>query len=97
MSDDTFALTHPVVGRDGGDKLDYYPTPRWCTELLFEHAYKVDDRWPDARSVLDPAAGDGAILDVARERGFSTYCPYSSPYIMTSHLTSSSKPLPLPC
>jgi hypothetical protein len=73
MSDDTFALTHPVVGRDGGDKLDYYPTPRWCTELLFEHAYKVDDRWPDARSVLDPAAGDGAILDVARERGFSTY------------------------
>lgn len=74
MSAEDFALTHPVVGRDGGDKLDYYPTPRWCTELLFEHAYKVSDGyWPTVRSVLDPAAGDGAILDVARERGFSTY------------------------
>lgn len=74
MTPDDFALTHPVVGRDGGDRLDYYPTPRWCTELLFEHAYKVSDGyWPTVRSVLDPAAGDGAILDVARERGFSTY------------------------
>lgn len=74
MTPDDFALTHPVVGRDGGDRLDFYPTPRWCTELLFEHAYKVSDGyWPTVRSVLDPAAGDGAILDVARERGFSTY------------------------
>lgn len=72
MNDD-FTLTSPVpVG--GRESHDHYPTPRWCTELLFEHAYKVSDGyWPTVRSVLDPAAGEGAILDVARERGFSTY------------------------
>lgn len=71
MSDD-FTLTSPVpVG--GRESHDHYPTPRFCTEALFDHAYKVSERWPDARSVLDPAAGEGAILDVARERGFTTY------------------------
>lgn len=76
MSDD-FALTSPVpVG--GRESHDHYPTPRWCTEALFEHASRVLDGrggivWPNARSVLDPAAGEGAILDVARERGFATY------------------------
>lgn len=69
---DDFELTSPVpVG--GRESHDHYPTPRWVTELLFDHAHKVDDLWPDARSVLDPAAGEGAILDVARERGFTTY------------------------
>lgn len=72
-TDDTFALTHPVVGRDGGDKLDYYPTPTWCTELLFKHGFEISNgHWPTVRSVLDPAAGDGAILDVARKGGFAT-------------------------
>lgn len=69
MSDDTFALTHPVVGRDGGDKLDFYPTPRACTEALIAHLAQSRPGWRDEPpEVLDPAAGEGAILDVWRER-----------------------------
>lgn len=71
MSDE-FTLTSPVpVG--GRESHDHFPTPRFCTEALFEHAHEVCERWPDARSVLDPAAGEGAILDVARKWGFTTY------------------------
>lgn len=61
MSDD-FALTSPVPvgGRQDGD---HYPTPRWCTEALLRN-------FPIARlsAVLDPSCGEGAILDVVRER-----------------------------
>lgn len=68
---DDFALTSPVpVG--GRESHDHYPTPRFCTEALFKHVRKADDELTNARTVLDPAAGEGAILDVAREQGFVT-------------------------
>lgn len=71
MSDD-FTLTSPVpVG--GRESHDHYPTPRFCTELLIDHLALLRPGWRDERpEVLDPAAGEGAILDVWRERRCST-------------------------
>jgi hypothetical protein len=46
-------------GKERRDK-DFYPTPRWCTHALMA-------RVPFGRTILDPAAGDGAILDVVAE------------------------------
>lgn len=71
MSD--FSLTFPVpVG--GREDRDHYPTPRWCVHILFDHAYRLRaEDWPNARSVLDPSCGEGVLLDVAKERGFTTY------------------------
>jgi predicted RNA methylase len=51
---------------------DFYETPAWCVEALFdqilpsEHALEI-------MSVLDPCCGRGAILDVARSRNIATY------------------------
>lgn len=71
MSD--FELTSPVpVG--GRESNDHYPTPRWCTLALVEHVHRLGGPdWTTLRTVLDPAAGEGAILDVLHERGFETY------------------------
>lgn len=65
MSDE-FTLTSPVPvgGRQDGD---HYPTPRWCVlALLTQEAPPAD------ANVLDPSCGEGAILDVFRERGHPT-------------------------
>jgi len=35
---------------------DFYPTPKWCMERLYEALPLPDGKW------LDPAAGDGAFL-----------------------------------
>ena len=44
---------------------DYYATPAWATELI------LDELWlPTQALILDPSAGEGAILDVAEARGF---------------------------
>jgi predicted RNA methylase len=43
---------------------DWYPTPEWVTEALFD-TMPPDESLP----VLDPCAGDGAILQVAKRRG----------------------------
>lgn len=54
-----FALTSPVpVG--GRESHDHYPTPRWVTLALLRHA----DIWiPKCPAVIDPACGEGAILE----------------------------------
>lgn len=58
MSD--FALTSPVpVG--GRESHDHYPTPRWCTLALLRHGGL---RIPCELHALDPACGEGAIMDV---------------------------------
>lgn len=44
---------------------DYYPTPAWCTRALLRAVPGVFDRG----DVVDPFAGDGAILRVVREAG----------------------------
>ena len=44
---------------------DYYPTPQWCTRALLRAVPGVFDRG----IVLDPFAGDGAILRVLQEAG----------------------------
>jgi hypothetical protein len=57
-----FSLTSPVpVG--GRSSHDHYPTPRWCTEALLHRFFP-----PRFAAVLDPASGEGEILDVMRER-----------------------------
>jgi len=46
---------------------DYYATPAWATELI------LDELWlPTNARILDPSAGEGAILDVAAAQGFAT-------------------------
>lgn len=45
---------------------DHYATPEWCTEALFDAAD------PLLRpNIMDPFAGDGAILRVALRRGWT--------------------------
>ena len=41
---------------------DFYPTPAWCTRRLLENA-----DLPSDGSWLEPAVGDGGILNVVRE------------------------------
>ena len=49
---------------------DFYPTPAKATKALLDWAHNsVDDINLVMASVLDPCAGDGAILRVAREFG----------------------------
>lgn len=43
---------------------DFYPTPQWATELILLHE-SFDN------PVLEPACGDGAILDVLHKKGYS--------------------------
>lgn len=47
---------------------DFYATPEWCTRALFEHLPMLQER-----PVLDPCAGDGAILKVAQTYGVATH------------------------
>lgn len=47
---------------------DFYATPEWCTKALFEHMDEFS-----RRPVLDPCAGDGAILKVAQGFGLETH------------------------
>lgn len=47
---------------------DFYRTPKWCTELLMDYL-----SLPKEARILDIAAGDGAILDVFKEKGHHTY------------------------
>ena len=60
-------LTHPPLQGEARLGRDRRYTPAWCTEVLLEH------RPPPrlAGGVLDPAAGDGAILRVLRDHGHS--------------------------
>lgn len=52
-------------------ELDFYPTPAWATELALDRL--EDLRWlRRGDTVIDPACGDGAILEVCRERGMHT-------------------------
>ena len=47
---------------------DFYSTPEWCTKALFQHVDELR-----TRPVLDPCAGDGAILNVARAYRLETH------------------------
>ena len=50
-------------------ELDFYPTPPWVTRLILDHV--MPDPVPAqgrTLSVLEPAAGEGHILEVVRER-----------------------------
>lgn len=48
------------------DPLDWYPTPAWCVRALCRVAER-EGWWEPGDTVFDPAAGDGALLDVLRE------------------------------
>jgi hypothetical protein len=47
------------------EKDDFYSTPAWCTRAVLRRL-----RLPSTAIVLDPCAGDGAILAVVKEFGF---------------------------
>lgn len=66
-----FQLTHPTVVTGRADA-DFYPTPRWCSVLLAEYAER-QRWWEKGEHVLDPCAGEGALLDVLKERGLRTH------------------------
>jgi hypothetical protein len=57
-------LNLPVNGQQRR-KHDAYFTPRWCTDALLESGI-LDLR---GKRILEPCAGDGAIVDVLREGG----------------------------
>lgn len=46
---------------------DYYRTPDWATRLILPHLH-----WFAVKTVLDPAAGDGAIMNVVRSYALTT-------------------------
>ena len=46
---------------------DFYPTPAWCTRAILPHLGLHPCHKGRLLSTLDPACGDGAILDVLRE------------------------------
>lgn len=46
---------------------DFYPTPAWCTRAILPHLGLHPCHEGRLLSMLDPACGDGAILDVLRE------------------------------
>lgn len=69
MTIEDFALTSPVpVG--GRESHDHYPTPRWVTEALVRYG-DLRGWWPMG-TVLDPACGEGAILDVMQGQALNT-------------------------
>lgn len=47
---------------------DFYATPEWCTKALFQYLDELR-----RRPVLDPCAGDGAILKVAQNYRLDTH------------------------
>jgi len=47
--------------RSGQARIDYYPTPLWCTHRLIEAVDLPGGRW------LEPAVGDGAIVRAVNE------------------------------
>ena len=51
--------------------LDHYPTPRSALTPLLALAER-EAWWHPGDTVLDPSAGDGALLDVMAERGHPT-------------------------
>jgi hypothetical protein len=55
------AINNPSVRAES----DFYETPAWCTRLLL-------DQLPAPDVILDPCAGNGAVLRVAESRGFPT-------------------------
>jgi hypothetical protein len=50
---------------------DHYATPAWAVERILPVLRSAHDLAP-VECVLDPACGDGAILDVARAQGLAT-------------------------
>lgn len=62
----TFQLTSPLPYGLDDRRADYWPTPAWVTEALLD-----SDVAPPTVPVLEPAAGDGAIVRVLRSRGYA--------------------------
>lgn len=62
-------LTSPAAAV--GDSHQFWPTPRWVVDALIAHG-EPRGWWPALGTVLDPACGEGAILDVWAERDIDT-------------------------
>lgn len=57
-----------MLGTSGYDRIDqdFYPTPSWCVERLLEKM-----SIPKEITIWEPAAGDGAIVDVLLSKGYN--------------------------
>jgi hypothetical protein len=62
-----FQLTPPPRYRYDHGKADFYPTPGWVTEALLKH------HPPRMGRVVEPAAGDGAIVRVLVRLGYEVF------------------------
>lgn len=52
--------TAPSANEGIGDESDFYRTPAWCMRAILRHL-------PAFWTVIDPCAGDGAMLDAIRD------------------------------
>ena len=68
MTDFTLRPTEPIGARKGKD---HYPTPRSAVVALVRYAERLR-LWQRGETVLDPCAGEGALLDVLAEVGLVT-------------------------
>lgn len=73
-----FALQHPLpYGLDEASRsADFWPTPRHAVESILEICP------PPPGRVLEPAAGDGAIVRVLIERGYEVHAMDIRPEVM---------------
>lgn len=55
---------------DFGETKDFIPTPPFATRVLFEHVAPDMKKGTSERVFLDPAAGHGHMMGVAREYGY---------------------------
>ena len=70
-------ITDPaMVGRPKFERVanDAYFTPAWCTEALLS-------RWMPVGTVWEPAAGNGAMVDVLNKAGFDVIASDINEYI----------------
>lgn len=73
MAVEQLVLRNPVAvgGREDGD---HFATPRWCVDALVAYLGRTPSRfWHTVDRVLDPACGEGSILDVCRTARRTTY------------------------
>lgn len=66
MSAPTFKLEHPRPYDYGTRDADFWPTPGWCVSALLESCPPPVDA-----CILEPCAGDGAIVRVLVDAGYT--------------------------
>lgn len=64
----------PELAIGGREHHDHYPTPRWVTKALLDYLSSMPWTWWHlVRTVLDPACGEGELLDEVKRSRRQTY------------------------